>query len=164
MISLASGKCLNQLEIRWRKREENQKKAEKLISYEKKLKSFTDKHWKEGILEQHLKFSGQLYLIFNNFNNYFLFTFWPPEMTNLKSALYNNTANYRMMATFDKRVVCTSEVTIFLLKEYSYCHNGYIYKIQLDKSFRTNSWGQFIICTRSDISDFSFYLCLLSNT
>ena len=116
MISLASGKCLNQLEIRWRKREENQKKAEKLISYEKKLKSFTDKHWKEGILEQHLKFSGQLYLIFNNFNNYFLFTFWPPEMTNLKSALCNNTANYRMMATFDKRVVCTSEVTIFLLK------------------------------------------------
>ena len=82
----------------------------------KKLKSFIDKHWKEGILEQHLKFSGQLYLIFNNFNNYFLFTFWPPEMTNLKSALYNNTANYRMMATFDKRVVCTSEVTIFLLK------------------------------------------------
>lgn len=44
MISLAGGKCLNQLEIRWRKMEENQKKAEELISYEKKLKSFTDKH------------------------------------------------------------------------------------------------------------------------
>lgn len=82
----------------------------------KKLKSCTDKHWKEGILEQRLKFSGQLYLIFDNFNDYFLFTFWPPEMTNLKNALYNNTVNYRMLVAFDKWVVCTSEVTIFCWK------------------------------------------------
>ena len=44
MRSLASGKFLHHLEIRWRKKEGNQKKAEECISYEEKLKPFIDKH------------------------------------------------------------------------------------------------------------------------
>ena len=37
-------------------------------------------------------------------------------MTNWKNALYNNAANYRILVTCDKWVVCISEVTIFCWK------------------------------------------------